>query len=155
MALMLYHSPFLTGGSETIVSDDASFFAVPPSEGDGAVSANVALRILSKMLVPFPSLARTDPEENDTVAGPIFFTRKVMLKIFPLAPWNPGFTTTPPKLTVPSLLENDGSCTQRFTTEFVFEMESTSNWFDGNESVPCAAFIAAFGVETYSPSVKV
>src|SRR3989344_3018149 len=95
-----------------------------------------------KIFAPVPSFAKTEPEEKLKFAVPAIFALNVIVRILPLAPVNPGLSTMPSKLTVPTLFENDGSCTQRENIDPVFEMETTSNLSHGKEMIPEAAFIA-------------
>src|SRR3989344_3221566 len=106
------------GAPETAegVVDSGMVVAAPPK-------LNRAFPKLAKMLVPFPSFARAEPEEKLTRADPAAFGLKFIARIFPFAPANPGLSTIPSKLTVPTLLETDGSCPQRVKIEPVFESE--------------------------------
>ena len=107
------------------------------------------------MLVPLPSLANTEPEENVTGADPTAFVLKLTVIILPAEPVNPGFKTMPSKFTVPSVLENAGSCTHKLKIEPLLEREITSNLSGGKEISPDAAFIAWSALETYTFTEKV
>ena len=102
------------------------------------------------MLVPLPSLANIEPEENVTGADPTAFVLKLTVIILPAEPVNPGFKTIPSKFIVPSVLENVGSCTQSVIIEPLLEREIASNLSDGKEITPEAAFIAWSALETYT-----
>ena len=56
----------------------------------------------------------------------------------------------PSKLTVPALLENEGSAGHREKIEPALEIETTSSLSNGNETTPEAAFIALSALETYT-----
>ena len=60
---------------------------------------------LSKILVPKPSLAKTEPERKMTEAEPCALGLKVILKMDPVAPLKPGFGAPPEKRRVPAALE--------------------------------------------------
>ena len=92
------------------VSDFGFEFAKTPDDiGFAATSENDALPRPFKISVPLPSLARTEPEEKLTLAAPDDIDLKFIVIIRPLEPVNPGLGIIPSKLTVPLLLENDGS----------------------------------------------
>src|SRR3989338_3933689 len=114
--------------------------------GDGAspalVSVKTATRRPFRMFAPVPSFAKTEPEEKLTFTCPIFRARKVSVRIFPEAPIYPGLSTMPSKLTVPALLENDGSAGHREKIDPCLEMDTTSSLSHGKDTTPEAAFIA-------------
>src|SRR3989338_5744975 len=95
-----------------------------------------------RILVPWPSLASTEPEEKLRRAVPAAFTLKFIVISFPLAPVNPGLSAMPSKLIVPAELENDGSCTHKPKIDTVFERAVTSSLSCGKVMTPEAAFIA-------------
>src|SRR3989338_3862705 len=103
-----------------------------------------------RIFVPWPSLASAEPEEKLRIAVPAALTLKFAVINFPLVPLNPGLSAMPSKLTVPALLENDGSCTHKLKMEPVFESEVTSNLSWGKVMMPEAAFIAWSALETYT-----
>ena len=96
----------------------------------------VALSRLFKILVPWPSLAKTEPDAKPIEAEPEPTTLKFTVTILPLEPVNPGLGTTPSKLAVPREFEKDGSLTHKETMEPDFDTEVACNLSVGNETTP-------------------
>ena len=115
---------------------------------------NVAVPKPFNIFVPFPSFAKTDPEEKLIAAVPACLALKFMISTLPTAPVKPGFNTIPSKLTVPAAFEKDGSCTHKLIIEPVLEIEATSNLSLGNKTTPAAAFMALSGLETITLTGK-
>jgi len=107
------------------------------------------------MFAPVPSFAKTEPEEKLTFTCPVFRARKVSVRIFPEAPIYPGLSTMPSKLTVPALLENDGSAGHREKIDPCLEMDTTSSLSHGKDTTPEAAFIAWSTLSTVTFTEKV
>src|SRR3989338_4418019 len=147
--LSLYHFAWSGCVSEVTVTEDTpvlgettgtlSLFVGVEAESRTVI---VAPREPVKISVPWPSLAKTEAEENESEAVPPDLPRSEMVTILPAAPVKPGLRTTPSKETVPSAFEKDGSCTQSVATEPDFETETTSNLSVGKATIPDAAFMA-------------
>ena len=106
------------------------------------------------MSVPIPSAASTEPEGKVIFAVPGDFALKVMVKSLPELPVKPGGKSTPSKVTLPEVLEKEGSCAQKLTNESVLETEETESKSVGKEMRPEAAFIGLSVLETKTFTVK-
>src|SRR5258708_28563974 len=92
----------------------------------GVIAAAAPIKILarpklSKIFVPWPSLAKIAPETGDTSVNPrtvvADLALNLIVKITPPLPLKPGLGTPPPKLIVPSEFEKEGSVAQSVKIE--------------------------------------
>lgn len=117
----------------------------------------LALPSESRIEVPLPSFARTEPSVKESDACPAVIASNLIVIILPALPVKPGLRAIPAKFMLAELpaLENDGFFTQRVIIELPCRIEMTFNLPEGKEISPEAAFMAWSAEETITATLKV